>query len=65
MLIPVIYIDNNVGMVDPERLDRLIESRQIMAFRRSEGMVRIGHDPVRSRSGSYDGLERRQQPNER
>jgi hypothetical protein len=61
MQIPVIYADSSSGIVSPDQLDRLIEQRRIQAFRRREGMVRVGRDPVRGRGGSYRGQERRQQ----
>ena len=60
MLIPVIYNDNSAGIVSPDQLAQLIEQRRIQAFRRQEGMVRVGHDPVRDRSVGYHGKERRQ-----
>ncbi len=59
MQIPVIYFDNTPGAVDPSELDRLIQKRMIIAFRRSNGWVRVGRDKVRGAGGYYKGPERR------
>jgi hypothetical protein len=59
MLIPVIYFDNSPGKVRPDELEDLIQRRTIMAFRRSNGWVRVGGDPVRGRGRNYQGPERR------
>jgi len=47
MLITVRYSDNTLGTVDDRLLDQLIDTDQIIEFRRSAGWVRIGRDPVR------------------
>ena len=60
MQIVVIYADNRAGAVTPNQLDQLIHHGHIQAFRRRDGMVRIGCDPVRGTGGSYHGQERRQ-----
>ena len=59
MLIPVLFSDDSSGMVKPEELEELIRNHKIISFRRSEGWVRIGFDPVRGDGGDYKGLERR------
>lgn len=53
MLIPVIYSDNSPGQAKSEELDYLIRSRKIITFRRSDGWVRIGFDPIRGDGGKY------------
>ncbi|HTY21061.1 MAG TPA: hypothetical protein VMC44_05445 [Geobacteraceae bacterium] len=58
-LIKVIYIDNSAGVVKSSSLDHLITARRIVAFRRTEGWVKIGRDPVRGNGGKYEGPERR------
>jgi hypothetical protein len=50
-LIPVIFADDSPGQVRPEDLDELIRNRKIISFRRSDGWVRIGLDPVRKEAG--------------
>ncbi len=57
--IQVIYFDVSYGFVEAETLDELIKTRGIIAFRRSGGWVRVGHDPVRGCGGKYSGPERR------
>ncbi len=59
MLIKVIYSDNTADMVKNYLLEGLITSGRIVAFRRSDGWVTIGRDPVRQGRREYDGLERR------
>jgi hypothetical protein len=59
MLIPVIYFDNSPGKVKPEELEDLIKRRMIISFRRSNGWVRVGGDPVRGIGKNYKGPERR------
>jgi hypothetical protein len=59
MYINVIYFDDTPGVVDTGRLDELIQSRRIIAFRRSDGWVRVGRDPVRGNGGRYGGPDRR------
>jgi hypothetical protein len=59
MRIQVIYFDNTPGVVDADRLDDLIGSRRIIAFRRSDGWVRVNGDPVRGKGGKYSGPDRR------
>jgi hypothetical protein len=59
MYINVIYFDETPGIVDAGKLDELIESRRIIAFRRSSGWVRVSRDPVRGNGGRYNGPDRR------
>jgi len=47
MLIQVIFTDNHHDFVKPNILDTLIESKKISKFKRSNGWVTIGMDPVR------------------
>ncbi|SNB48011.1 GSU3473 family protein [Geobacter sp. DSM 9736] len=56
MLIRVLYDDGSFGMVDGIELDRLIFNGGVTAFRRSQGWVRVGHDPVRQ--GRHDRRRR-------
>ncbi len=45
---------------DPDyKLDELISTGRIKAFRRSSGWVIIGHDALRGEGGQYSGPERR------
>ncbi|BCS52812.1 GSU3473 family protein [Geobacter sp. SVR] len=50
MLIKVRYSDNTVGTVDDGKLQALIASDRITAFRRSEGWAVIGRDRMRERN---------------
>ncbi len=59
MYINVIYFDGTPGVVDAGKLDVLIQKRRIIAFRRSNGWVRVGRDPVRGNGGRYLGPDRR------
>ncbi len=63
ILIPVIYANKNPGMVLSTSLDKLIGSNEIIAFRRQDGWVLLGEDPIRTNkdNGYYDGLDRRRQ----
>jgi hypothetical protein len=61
MLIHVLNQNHKFDFIKTSRLDELIESRQILAFKRRKGWVRIGMDPVRviAYDTSYQGRERR------
>jgi len=60
MLIQVIYQeDKRFGAVHASRLDYLIGSGQLFAFRRVQEWVIVEKDPVRGSGGSYSGPERR------
>lgn len=59
MQIEVIHRDYSIELIDDSKLDTMIESGEIIAFRRSNGLVLIGMDPVRRGISSYNGPERR------
>ncbi len=60
MLIPVIYRDNEMDLVDVSHLNELISSNKIKKFLRSEGWVTISMGRIRKNSRhKYLGLERR------
>ena len=48
MRIYVIFADGTTGNVNRDTLDHLIRENGVIAFRRSEGWVQIGYDPIRS-----------------
>ncbi len=58
MLIPVIYRDNEVDLIDARHLDGLISSNKIKKFLRSEGWVTISMGRIR-RSSRRNNLERK------
>jgi len=57
--IKVIYMDNTAGVVKASSLEQLISTRKIVAFRRNDGWVKLGRDPIRGNGGKYNGPERR------
>jgi hypothetical protein len=60
MLIPVIYRDNEMGLIEASRLNELISSNNIKKFLRSEGWVTISMGRIRRSSRhKYLGRERR------
>lgn len=60
MLIQVIYqSDKRFGAVHKFRLEKLIKSGQLFAFRRANEWVIVEKGPVRGAGGSYSGPERR------
>ena len=59
MLLKVQYQNDTFDMVKPHILEGLISSRQIKRFRRSEGWVTLGVDPIRGPRTEYTGVERR------
>ncbi len=61
MGIKVQYKDNTFGDVTAEALDGLIAADSIVAFRRRDGWVEVGIDPLRGQGaqGEYTGDERR------
>jgi len=60
MLIQVIYQNaKRFGAVYSSRLDSLIHSGQLFAFRRADAWVVVENGPVRGVGGSYSGPERR------
>jgi len=50
MLIPVVFNDGRQDMVKPFVLERLIEAREIISFRRASGWAVIDRDPIRQGS---------------
>lgn len=44
----VVFNDGSEGLVPSYSLDYLIREKKITAFKRSDGWVRIGEDPIRS-----------------
>jgi hypothetical protein len=63
MLIRIMYRDGRFDMVKSFFIDWLIESGRIAMFRRSEGWVVLGRDPVRHpvRKEFHSGVERREE----
>lgn len=60
MMIPVMLKDGTDRNVFPQVLDHLLESEQVMLFKRGGNWVVVGRDPVRGMGeGDYDGPERR------
>ena len=61
MLIHVKYPDNNYDYVKEFMLGNLIENRKITKFRRANGWVAVGLDPVREKkqSDEFNGVEKR------
>ncbi len=61
MGIKVQYKDNTFGDVAADALDHLIASGSIVAFRRRDGWVEVGIDPLRRQGApaEYAGEERR------
>jgi len=59
MMIKVIYHDNRADMVKEYLLEELIRTKKIIAFRRSNGWVNLGRDPVRASQLPFVGQERR------
>lgn len=62
MKVPVIFVTGQVGIVQGAMLDYLIAEKEIAAFRRSDGWVQVGLDPIRLAqhprpgSGARDGF---------
>jgi hypothetical protein len=60
MMIRVVYKNGIHDTVVPEYLNFLLESGRVKMFRRSNGWVHVGIDPIRHRATpSYSGPERR------
>jgi cbb3-type cytochrome oxidase subunit 1 len=47
--------------VEDSRLQDLIDSGEIFAFRRSEGWATVIYDPIRVQQTNYNGPDRRKQ----
>ena len=60
MTVEVIFKSGRKGYVNRSELNMLINSRLIQSFKRADGWVRIGMDPLRQRGDlSYSGDEKR------
>ena len=59
MLIEVIHRDYRVEQIEAEQLDTVIALGNIIAFRRTSGLVLIGMDPIRQNAAPFAGPERR------
>lgn len=64
MMIPVKYSDGRHDLVKPQLLDRLLSDRKLAGFKRRNGWVEIGRDPVRGQARGrewriFAGRERR------
>ena len=62
MLIHVVRVDNRYDYVKDFILDILIESKEIVKFKRRTGWVTIGVDPIRRshRNIAFHGSDRRE-----
>ena len=59
MQIPVAFKNGKERSVSKDELEFLMETEQIMFFKRSDGWVVIGRDKLRSQSTPYSGEDRR------
>jgi len=59
MDITIMNKDGFIGIISSSYLNDLIENKEILAFMRSDGWVRIGYDPIRKCQQNFNGLERR------
>ncbi|WP_374045152.1 GSU3473 family protein [Geobacter sp. AOG1] len=59
MAIKVIYQDGYCGDVTSSTLNYLIEKREVIAFKRSDGWAKIGRDAIRSRQQPINGPDKR------
>ncbi len=59
MLIRVLYHDGKYDMVKDRYLGLYIDSGKILKFKRKDGWVTIGVDPIRRSERPYNGPERR------
>ncbi len=58
--VSVVYQDGMMGIIDPKKLQGLIERDWIIKFQRSDGWVYPEIDPIRiSADTEYQGSERR------
>jgi hypothetical protein len=55
----VIMKNRAIELVKVARLDELIDSHSLLAFRRLDGWAIIGRDAIRGAGGDYRGPERR------
>jgi len=60
MIVNVIYVNGSHDMVKASRLDDLLPTGKIAKFRRANGWVTVGVDPIRATNKSvYPGMDRR------
>jgi len=59
MAIKVIYPDGSCGVITSSALEYLIEKREVVAFKRSDGWARLGRDKMRSRQQPINGADKR------
>jgi len=59
MLVMVKYLNGSYDIIVSHRLDGLIKADKILAFRRGNGWVRVGKDPVRGEAIDFTGEDRR------
>ena len=60
MIVKVIsVVEGAPGLVDARHLEYLIKTGKITAFKRKQGWVKIGEDPIRQGSGEFSGRDRR------
>ncbi|MCF6266179.1 MAG: hypothetical protein L3J57_06500 [Desulfuromusa sp.] len=58
--VSVVYQDGMMGIIDPKKLQGLIERDRIIKFQRSDGWVYPEIDPIRILADTgYQGSERR------
>jgi hypothetical protein len=60
MSIKVMYTNGKTGMVENYQLDDLIASGKIKKFRRADGWVSVGIDPIRKKDELEIKPKRRQ-----
>ncbi len=60
MFVPVVLKDGQEELVSKDELQLLIDTEQIMFFRRFEGWTVLGHDEMRQDRVPYQGRDRRQ-----
>ena len=59
MEVSVVYQDGMMDMVNPRKLQQLIDTDRTVKFQRSDGWVYPEIDPVRTSSFDYRGPEKR------
>jgi hypothetical protein len=60
MKVQVLSHYDKIEMVNARDLRRLIAAGEVLAFRRADGWVKVGAEPIRGDGGGeYDGPERR------
>ncbi|GFE60645.1 GSU3473 family protein [Geobacter sp. AOG2] len=51
MIVPAIFSNASPSYVDSDELDELLHKNALLAFRRSDGWVRVGFDEMRDPEG--------------